>query len=212
VSDEPPELEPAPERATHPGASLHAIPTTYAGVNFRSRTEARWAALFDLLDLRWDYEPIDLHGYIPDFIVTLDLGPVLVEVKPILWPHTKLHYGPWPDLGPELARAAIAKVRASGWDGPTVIVGATLGPSLGDLSTLGIGYPAAGDAPHVARLATVDRYHPDGDAYLGTSYALQGVGPWGQWASRTAPVQGTRGDWLMQIWREAGNRVQWVKR
>lgn len=62
---------------------IRAIPTTYAGVNFRSRLEARWAAMFDLLGLRWDYEPpIDFAGWIPDFMITCRLRPVYVEIKP----------------------------------------------------------------------------------------------------------------------------------
>lgn len=59
---------------------IPGIPTTYAGVNFRSRLEARWAAMFDLLGWKWEYEPFDLNGWIPDFI--LDDGGPLVEVKP----------------------------------------------------------------------------------------------------------------------------------
>jgi hypothetical protein len=46
---------------------LTAIPTRYGGVQFRSRLEARWAAFFDLAGWRWQYEPIDLAGWIPDF-------------------------------------------------------------------------------------------------------------------------------------------------
>lgn len=61
---------------------MNAIPTKYAGVQFRSRLEARWAAFFDLLGFEWNYEPIDLAGYIPDFILC---RRVLVEVKPLLW-------------------------------------------------------------------------------------------------------------------------------
>lgn len=62
---------------------IQAIPTTYAGVNFRSRLEARWAAMFDLLGLEWDYEPpIDLAGWIPDFSIATPVLPVYVEVKP----------------------------------------------------------------------------------------------------------------------------------
>jgi len=61
---------------------IKAIPTTYAGVNFRSRLEARWAAFFDLCGWKWDYEPFDLDGWAPDFMLK---GKVkaLVEVKPI---------------------------------------------------------------------------------------------------------------------------------
>jgi len=60
-----------------------AIPTAYRGVNFRSRLEARWAAFFDNLNRKWDYEPIDLDGWIPDFVLHGAKEKVLVEVKPI---------------------------------------------------------------------------------------------------------------------------------
>jgi hypothetical protein len=57
------------------------IPTLYANVRFRSRLEARWAAFFDELGWPWEYEPIDLAGYIPDFVLRFH-KPLLVEVKP----------------------------------------------------------------------------------------------------------------------------------
>lgn len=64
---------------------IKAIPTTYAGVRFRSRLEARWAAFFDLCGIKWEYEPFDLDGWAPDFLLRdLISAPVaLVEVKPI---------------------------------------------------------------------------------------------------------------------------------
>jgi hypothetical protein len=58
------------------------IPTLYKGVNFRSRLEARYAVLFDQLGWLWEYEPIDLDGWIPDFVIK-GRRPILVEVKPI---------------------------------------------------------------------------------------------------------------------------------
>lgn len=61
--------------------SPSAIPTKYAGTEFRSRLEARWAAFFDLVGWRWEYEPIDLPGWIPDFMLTGHTN-VLVEIKP----------------------------------------------------------------------------------------------------------------------------------
>jgi hypothetical protein len=82
-----------------------AIPTTYAGVNFRSRIEARWACFFDKIGWPWTYEPYDLEGYIPDF--TLDFyKPLLVEVK-----HD----------GADVAEAK-AKIEASGWAGEALVV------------------------------------------------------------------------------------------
>jgi hypothetical protein len=74
-----------------------AIPTIYKGIQFRSRLEARWAAFFDLViapegreaTMRpfirdWKYEGVDLQGWIPDFILEKDDGPVLVEIKPAM--------------------------------------------------------------------------------------------------------------------------------
>ena len=51
---------------------MKAIPTKYHGVEFRSRLEARYALMFDMLDIKWEYEPegFDLpkkEWYLPDF-------------------------------------------------------------------------------------------------------------------------------------------------
>lgn len=62
---------------------IRGIPTTYSGVRFRSRLEARWAAFFDYVGWRWDYEPLDLNGWIPDFVLHGHEGKtVMVEIKP----------------------------------------------------------------------------------------------------------------------------------
>jgi hypothetical protein len=66
--------------------AIPAIPTLYAGVLFRSRTEARWAKFWDELDIRWDYEPqgfVTAAGipYLPDFAVFPALGLLWVEIK-----------------------------------------------------------------------------------------------------------------------------------
>lgn len=62
-----------------------AIPTVYRDTTFRSRLEARWAAFFDLNGWRWQYEPIDLDGWTPDFVLKGAANDMLVEVKPIDW-------------------------------------------------------------------------------------------------------------------------------
>ena len=46
-----------------------AIPTMYDGVRYRSRLEARWAAFFNRSGTPFEYEPFDLKGYIPDFVL-----------------------------------------------------------------------------------------------------------------------------------------------
>lgn len=62
----------------------NAIPCQYKGINFRSLLEARWAYFFDKLGWTWQYEPFEMDGYIPDFLVTFseDCWPMVVDVKP----------------------------------------------------------------------------------------------------------------------------------
>jgi hypothetical protein len=66
-----------------PSGPIAAIETAYNGVVFRSRTEARYAVYFDVLGVRWLYEPeaysLDSGPYLPDFLLPdLDL---FVEIK-----------------------------------------------------------------------------------------------------------------------------------
>jgi len=89
------------------------IPTKYAHINFRSRLEAQWAHFFDELGWPWEYEPFDLNGYIPDFVVKFPHAPLLVEVKPCVV------------IG-ELVPSAAEKIEKSGWVKEALIVGATL--------------------------------------------------------------------------------------
>lgn len=89
--------------AVHPG-----IPTTYRGITFRSRLEATWACFFDLVNWSWEYEPIDLDGYIPDFVVQ-GAAPLLVEVKPA--------------STVEGLSIFAEKIERSGWHGEALIVG-----------------------------------------------------------------------------------------
>jgi hypothetical protein len=80
-------------------------------VKFRSRLEARWAAFFSSLGWQWLYEPIDLKGYVPDFILKF-YEPLLVEVKPVLNADDLPQYVP--------------KIRKAGWKKEILIVGADL--------------------------------------------------------------------------------------
>lgn len=113
------------------------------GILFRSRVEATWAGVFDALGLRWEYEPYDLEGYIPDFVLAFDDGgEVLVEVKhsATLWT-------------PRVAAPHLRKVRDSGWVGEVALLGATTRP-LGGGFSLGVGLAAGASA-------SPDRTAPD---------------------------------------------------
>jgi hypothetical protein len=72
---------------------MKAIETTYNGIKFRSRLEARYAVLFDELGIKWEYESegFDLGKglyYLPDFYLPevhlrhFEEGGVYFEVKP----------------------------------------------------------------------------------------------------------------------------------
>lgn len=85
------------------------------GINFRSRIEARWAHFFEDLGFEWDYEPFDLDGYIPDFIIRLpdDINnEILVEVKSVT------------DFKKLIEHKD--KIENSGWKGHYLIVGSKL--------------------------------------------------------------------------------------
>jgi hypothetical protein len=64
------------QQQTEPGKwmvdlTLRALPTSYQGYEFRSRTEARWAVFLDALSIRWEYERqgfiVGGIRYLPDF-------------------------------------------------------------------------------------------------------------------------------------------------
>jgi hypothetical protein len=91
----------------------------------RSRAEAWWAAWFDEQGWSWDYEPIDLEGYIPDFIVRNGKEQVLVEVKGGV---TAL----------EELQEHREKIDKSGWTGTVLLVGSRpFDQALGEVRVLG---------------------------------------------------------------------------
>lgn len=74
---------------------MESLETEYNDILFRSRLEARWAILFDSLNLEWVYEPecyilSNQKKYTPDFYIPkYDLN---VEIKPNFeWLNNKYH-------------------------------------------------------------------------------------------------------------------------
>ena len=107
---------------------MNAIETTYNGVTFRSRLEARWAVLFDVIGWSWTYEPFDVRGYIPDFLINGE-RPMLVEVKPA---------ATIPDL---LAHVNRLKDALRDWNHDVLLVGVS--PLMPEASPIDF-FPAAG--------------------------------------------------------------------
>lgn len=63
--------------------AIQPKPTVYEGQLFRSNLEATWAAFFDNMGWRREYEPIVLDGWVPDFRLTHWGSDVWCEVKPM---------------------------------------------------------------------------------------------------------------------------------
>lgn len=170
--------------------SIPAIPTVYNGVQFRSRLEARWAAFFDKLGWPWLYEPIDLAGYIPDFILPFPHGKVLVEVKPVL-------------VLDDFKDEVFQKIVRSGWTDRFLLVGAALFSDFGEDFIVGptgtiASAGADDDMGMLFRCRICDRY------------SLRAL-----WGSHACLISGCYGGHIDNspnfdpVWNEAGNVVQW---
>lgn len=116
------------------------IATTFAGVRFRSRLEARWAVTFTLLGWSYEYEPMVKTAipYLPDF--WLESLEVYCEIKP--WRIGSHYQKPeWPELR--------SKIQAADLDAPVILLGATYGYShTGEQADfLAYGFPGYGWYP-----------------------------------------------------------------
>lgn len=157
------------------------VPTTYRGVRFRSRLEARYAAFFDELALPWRYEPIDLEGYIPDYLLDLEQGPILFEVKGSL----------------EDEAIAKAKIEQSGWTGEAIVASGDLTSSrIGTLLESGTDGFEWGDADLFYCIS------------CGQSSIHSGSGSWH--CRRCGESDGHIGVLdPLPAWLQSANRVQW---
>jgi len=174
------------------------IPTLFEGVNFRSRLEARWAAMFTLLGWRWTYEPIDLAGYIPDFVLHF-ATPLLVEVKPAL-------------SISELRDEAIALDARVDLDRPMLLVGAhpnalTAKTDLGCTGLLRepVAVMRAFETPHAGSISEGKWM----ESFVWKAAAgNRRVGTFSLGQRFSAMMLSA----LDEFWREAGNQVQWRPR
>jgi len=93
---------------------IEAKPTEYAGVLFRSKLEATWARFFDVIGISWEYEPTQISGWVPDFLLN---GWWLAEVKPMPVIGTDAH------LDPVFAKAVRSFDTVMLGDGPSDAMG-----------------------------------------------------------------------------------------
>lgn len=178
---------------------MTAIPTMYGGVQFRSRLEAKWAAMFDLLLWRWEYEPCDLNGWIPDFVLLSDFSPVYVEVKPAM------------ALGDAAYEQARSKIEASGVRSEALICGAAL-PSQSGTASVGwiaeiCGDEFVWDEASAGLVGTGQQPRKRWD-FCHASFSFRGRLT-GYYDGRCFGQGGMVRRRLDSFWRCAGNKVQW---
>ena len=187
---------------------MHAIPTLWRGVQFRSRLEARWAAFFTRIGWPWEYEPVDLKGYIPDFILKLQ-NPVLVEVKPFMTvddpvveeAYEKILNSGWVKLNSDGSYQAP-------WDGSrdTLIVGATLFESACCDGGISVGLLEASDPPHHATIGVCDGCGKVSFCSDVMDYSCRVCG----YHDGSQVGSGRKSNHVvMTAWAWAGNQVQW---
>ena len=173
-----------------------AIPTMYKGTRFRSRLEACWAAFFDLVGWRWEYEPFDLPGWIPDFALVGADEITLVEVKPVAGLDDPIAHG-------ACAKAGLAtrnrdrdnEILLLGYVWPTTIIGGTGIGWLGERSWSGNGHLWWEPAPF-HDLGGLGFHHDFGSFRNRITGQYEGD----QGAGAEAPID---------EWHQAGNAVRW---
>jgi hypothetical protein len=181
------------------------------GIQFRSRIEAQWAYLFEDFGWNWEYEPIDLNGYIPDFIITFPNNKqLLIEVKGTTNIWDEQIYTPHAE-----------KIIKSGWRTNYLIVGASYkrGCGMDDWVNIGIGDCGQYMADHDRGIKQIEKGEIEGGEYclvknedtnewdiFGNDglYVLDmnGIGYWKDYDRNGYKI-------FQQKWVHAKNKVQW---
>lgn len=193
--------------------NIAPIPTTYNGVQFRSRLEARWAVFFDLMGWEWEYEPIDLNGWIPDFVIKGNID-LLVEVKYFSV------YSEYPSID-EKWLAQLTKIEQANPDKPVLLLS-------GNPYQEGNGYPYVGFLFEMLEtnesLVEYHKMYSEEEIVcgmhiaLGTSKHLIQDPPFievkPEYASKNyvnVAIETISEEYLKEKWKVAGNEVQWKK-
>jgi hypothetical protein len=118
--------------------NTNGIPTVGPlGIQMRSRIEAKWAWMFHENGMDAQYEPVDLNGYIPDFILSCPNMEVPVELKGSdkVLVEIKGSTDLWK---PGHYEEHIQKIRKSGWKGLYLLLGSNYQKMRDDTVTVGI--------------------------------------------------------------------------
>lgn len=204
---------------------MKAIPTYYNDRRFRSRLEARWAAMFDLLRWPYEYEPCDYDGWIPDFVIA-SAAPFYVEVKPVeLFPEEvaeKIDRSRCPRevliVGTVMMRGDDSRMPSIGWLGEhNPVDPSENAPRYWQSAVVGFWDGARG---RKGSTALENRNKASHIAPLGNPESVVGFcGENGGWRDRITGFYdgGCYGygpgnpECIYRMWQEAGNMVQWMR-
>lgn len=172
--------------------TIPAKETVYAGVVFRSRLEARWAAFFDLCRWKWEYEPCDLPGWSPDFFVEFPCGhsecnpthAIYAEVKPYRSLNQFRNH-------PSMRWSGFGQCECHYCNRGDAIV-STPGHDL-DVDTAA----QLGQSPDITELQMA---HGSGGGCFSLRFFVPGDGCWPDQYERSVSAK---------LWKEAGNLVMW---
>ena len=197
--------EPPRTLAELTGIVARGIPTYQTGYKMRSRLEARWAGFFDRLGWRWEYEPCDFDGWIPDFVLIGEKQNTFVEVKPVT-------------TFPEIVRDQIDK---SGCPDEVLIVGLGINTKFQSYAREDCEpYPPLGWLREITEMEDGSPRYWWQTAHF-TSFGGMGFHPSdGGWHNRINGKQnGDHGtfcenysDFLKDAWTDAANSTQWKAR
>jgi hypothetical protein len=184
---------------------IKAHPTRLQGRVYRSRLEAKWAAFFEKCGWPFEYEPFDLPGWSPDFLLGGDIS-VLVEVKPIT------------AIDNDVVTKMVQAAAAAEWPGELLLVGtspiwrpsydcgwdnAAVGYLVEPCALYGVmdwASPIVGPAPVCAAENGMPDFHSDTMAWCGRIFGLE---------YRKNRYCYTDAAWLKELWNDAVNQVQW---
>lgn len=182
---------------------MKGIPTLYKGVQYRSRLEAKWAAMFDLLGWRAEYEPFDLPGWIPDFAL-IGESTVLVEVKPFFTLEEFYDSGTIEKNLRAMANTPYAKEHL-------LLVGASLGgsgasPESEDYDGTVLGWVGGCEEEFANAIIVYDEIY-DFFSETGAWYGHMGIQGSGKklWRDTVSSEN------LLKLWAQATNATQWKK-
>lgn len=187
---------------------VKGIVTYWRYRRYRSQTEAKWACMFDSLGWKYEYEPYELNGWIPDFILLGD-SEILVDLKPYItfqeWEEEQI---------PKIMNA----IKGTGKYGREILLlGSTIfekteyfnAPSIGWLGEFG---------KYLENDETFKSSYTWGNAVLNNNKGFGFFHDTMWYKDRITGeydgdhhIQTPTYDVVLKLWNEAGNQVQWKK-